>query len=188
MLPRVTLHELGIVAGRSSRIYLQRGEQEVLVELVDRAQPKAMIEIGGNVGLTAKAMLQTVHSIEQYIGLDVGPEYKFQIPAQARERPDRPGELVLHDPRFELVLRNGAHNDITLRHPCGCVFIDGDHGRDAVRHDTELATRLISQGGLIIWHDYGNRAVEVTPVLDELQAKGRDIVHIKNTWLAFEQR
>jgi predicted O-methyltransferase YrrM len=187
MLPRVNKADLGIVEDNGTvRQYMLRGEQEVLLALVGSVQPRAMIEIGVNIGRTAQAVLQHIGSIEQYIGIDVGPEYRFEIPAQSIERPDEPGHLVKNDPRFEMVWRNGGV--IGLKHPCGVVFIDGDHGRNAVTHDSMLATHLVQPGGLIIWHDYGNPSVQVTPVLDQLLAEGRDLWHVEATWLAFEHR
>lgn len=68
------------------------------------------------------------------------------------------------------------------------VFIDGDHGREAVTHDSELATKIVNKGGIVIWHDYHNlETVEVRPVLEEMQSSGRQIVHVENTWIAFER-
>ena len=33
------------------------------------------------------------------------------------------------------------------------IFIDGDHCADGVRQDTQLAQSLITDNGLICWHD-----------------------------------
>ena len=33
------------------------------------------------------------------------------------------------------------------------VFIDGDHSREGVRQDTELARAILAPGGAIAWHD-----------------------------------
>jgi Methyltransferase domain len=33
------------------------------------------------------------------------------------------------------------------------VFIDGDHSREGVRQDTELAHAILAPGGAIAWHD-----------------------------------
>lgn len=34
------------------------------------------------------------------------------------------------------------------------VFIDGGHAKDIVEHDTNIATRLVRSGGLVMWHDF----------------------------------
>ena len=117
------------------------------------------------------------------IGIDVLPDYKFELPAQKFERPDQPGRLVSGDPRFELRFR-GAQMPTSA----DVVFIDGDHGKHAVLRDSLWATDIVSEGGLIIWHDYGNPTVEVTEVLNRLDTHGRELYHVEGTWLVFEQR
>ncbi len=37
----------------------------------------------------------------------------------------------------------------------GLVLVDGDHGYEGVRFDTEVAFRLLAPGGGILWHDFG---------------------------------
>lgn len=177
-LPRI---DLSTSRNPVRRRYMQLGEQEVLLALLEVEQPRVMVEIGVNAGLTALAVLENIKSIERYIGIDVPQSYRFEIPAQQVEWTDRPGDLALHDPRFELVLRGEM-----MPTWADCVFIDGDHGRNAVLQDSLWAAELIKGKGLIIWHDYGNPTVEVTQVLDELYAAGRYIRHITGTWLAFE--
>ena len=65
------------------------------------------------------------------------------------------------------------------------MFIDGDHSAVGVLHDSELARALIRPGGIIVWHDYTNAAVEVTQVLDHFAAEGWRISHFPGTWLAY---
>ncbi|MBT1509453.1 class I SAM-dependent methyltransferase [Bradyrhizobium sp. SRL28] len=178
----ITKAELG-VTGSTVRQYMHPGEQEVLLTLIKSVEPHTMVEIGVNVGLTARAVLENIPSIERYIGIDVHAAYQFEIPAQRIEHPGEPGQLVKDDPRFELRLR-GAE----LPHAADVIFIDGDHGKRAVMADSVWAAAIINHGGLIIWHDYGNPTVEVTGVLNRLQAQGRNLTHVENTWLVFERR
>jgi len=51
------------------------------------------------------------------------------------------------------------------------IFIDGDHGYDAVRHDTIIALgHFMNHPGTIAWHDYGNPHCKgVTRYLDEVE-------------------
>ena len=54
---------------------------------------------------------------------------------------------------------------------CDLIFIDGSHAYSYVKNDTEKALRMLSDGGLLLWHDYRNRNVETRGVrryLDEL--------------------
>lgn len=174
--------ELG-VTGCTVRKYMQPGEQEVLLALLKPFEPRIMVEIGVNEGLTACAVLRHIETIEQYIGIDVDWSYQFEIPAQQSERPSEPGRLVRNDPRFELLLRGDEMPEY-----CDVVFIDGDHGKRAVTADSHWAANIVAPGGLIVWHDYGNPTVEVTRALNELQAHGHNIHHVSGTWLAFERR
>jgi predicted O-methyltransferase YrrM len=162
---------------------MHAGEQDVLLALIAPIHPKIMVEIGVNEGLTAHAVLQNIPSIEHYIGMDVDSSYQFEIPAQRIERPGIPGVMVLGDPRFQLILRGAA-----LPTSADVVFIDGDHGRKAVLADSIWAAEIVNEGGLIIWHDYGNPTVEVTEVLNKLDTHDRELHHVEGTWLVFEQR
>ena len=184
-LPRIEKQRLGVTGHPMPRQYMQPGEQAVLLRLVGSVEPRVMVEIGVNIGLTAKAVLRDVRTIERYIGIDVGIDYEFEIPAQQIERPVHPGLLVKHDPRFELWIRGRE-----MPHPLSAdvVFIDGDHGREQVAQDTQWATKVTDRGGLIVWHDYGNPATpDVREVLNELRAGGRNIRRVVGTWIAFER-
>jgi predicted O-methyltransferase YrrM len=178
----ITKSDLG-VTGSTSRKYMQPGEQEVLLALVASVKPKVMVEIGVNEGLTALAVLQNIKTIEQYVGIDVNAAYQFEIAAQRIEYPGEPGRLVKSDPRFELVLRGDA-----MPSEADVVFIDGDHGKQAVLTDSVWAAAIVRRGGIIIWHDYGNPTVEVTGVLNRLDAHGHKLCHVTGMWLVFDRR
>lgn len=182
-LPTTYKCELGVTVRQVPRQYMHGGEQDVLLALVASVKPATMIEIGVNEGLTAQAVLRHITTIREYVGIDVGDDYRFEIPWQQRERPREPGKLVKSDPRFHLKLRGDE-----MPKAADVVFVDGDHGQHAVLADSIWATELVNPGGMIIWHDYGNPSVEVTEVLDQLHEEGRTISHVDGTWLAFERR
>lgn len=166
------------------------GELEVLVALVRSVAPKAVLEIGCNDGRTALAVLRNVDGVETYQGVDVPLGYVTAKPVQRREVPANPGHMAADDSRFELVLRPRGSLDLTAADlkPCDAVFIDGDHGAEAVRHDTALSAELVRPGGIVIWHDYHDLCtVDVRDVLDTYFRYGRNIVHVEGTWLAFER-
>jgi predicted O-methyltransferase YrrM len=187
-LPLVSKSKFNLPAYQTVRQYMNPGEQEVLLELIDGVQPRFVVEIGVNTGITARAVLQNIPTISRYVGVDVYPDYQFELPAQRTERPIDPGSWVRNDPRFELMLRGNDESQLFFSEPVDVVFIDGDHGREAVWRDSRAATVLVERGGMIIWHDYANPAVEVTGVLDELHASGRNLYAVEGTWLAFERR
>jgi predicted O-methyltransferase YrrM len=173
------------------RRFMNPGELEVLVALVRSAKPEVMVEIGCNVGRTAKAMLSHVPSLMRYVGVDVNWGYVPAKPVQANEVPRAPGHMVKGDPRFELVLSRNGSLDLGLFDlpKCQVMFIDGDHGRDAVLHDSGLARALVQRDGIIIWHDYHDLGtVDVRQVLDGFYQVGADLYHVEGTWLVFERR
>ena len=172
------------------RRFLNSGELEILIALVRSVGARHVIEFGVNVGRTAKAILANVVTVEDYTGIDVTPDYVPSKPVQRHEVPDRPGELVTADPRFRLIVTPRGSLDLSPDdlQPCDAAFIDGDHGRKAVMHDTALAGAVVRPGGIIIWHDYHDQGtVDVKPVLDSYYRAGHKIAHVAGTWLAFER-
>lgn len=170
---------------------MNKGELETLVALVRSVSPRHVVEIGVNVGRTAKAIMANVDGIERYTGIDVAPGYVPAKAVQRNEVPAHPGELVADDPRFQLVVRPRGSLDLAVADlaPCEAAFIDGDHGREAVMHDTALARALVRPGGVIVWHDYHDLGtVDVREVLDEMHQAGVPIRHVAQTWLAYERR
>jgi len=65
----------------------------------------------------------------------------------------------------------------------GLVFVDGSHAKDYVRKDSETALRLVTKGGIVIWHDYGVWE-GVTQALEELDAAQKlGLRHVRGTSL-----
>lgn len=60
------------------------------------------------------------------------------------------------------------------------VFVDGGHDKKTVKNDTEIALRLLSPYGTIIWHDYNLEHPGVYEYLNEL-SKGLDLKVIETT-------
>jgi predicted O-methyltransferase YrrM len=168
--------------------YLNPGELSAIVSLVESVNPSVVVEIGVNEGRTAAAVLRHVRSVDRYVGVDVLPGYEFGCRVQRAEVPKAPGRMAVADPRFDLVLSPLGSFDCNALPACDVVFIDGDHSRKAVEHDTALARAAVRPGGIIIWHDYHDLGtVDVRDVLHDMLDAGHKIVHLEGTWLAFER-
>jgi predicted O-methyltransferase YrrM len=166
--------------------YLSSYETAIVATLVNEVQARVMIEFGCNDGRTAKALLRGVPSLERYIGIDVEPGHRPALSCQNQETPTLAGIYAAADPRFLVLLKDSRMLTADDLEACNAVFIDGDHGKAAVEHDSRLARELLRPGGVMIWHDYGNGAVQVTEVLDRLHDdEGWPIARIGETWLAF---
>ena len=170
---------------------VNEGELETLIALVRSVRPRHVIEFGINVGRTAKAIMANMAGIEHYTGIDVPLDYVPSLPVQRDNAVANPGEMVMSDPRFHLIIRPRGSLDLTAADlaPCDAAFIDGDHSREVVAHDTALARALVRPGGIIVWHDYHDLGtVDVKAVLDDMHQAGDVIYRVENTWLAFERK
>ena len=171
--------------------YLNSGEIEVLLALIESVNPRTILEIGVNEGLTAKQILDNIPSIERYYGVDVPIYYKPEKLIQRGETPRSPGYQVRNYHKFKLIMKRHGSFDLKPEDfipQVDVVFIDGDHGRKALANDTALARAIVRPGGMIIYHDYNFLSiVDVTDYLDELYAKGHDLFHVEDTWLVFQR-
>jgi predicted O-methyltransferase YrrM len=165
--------------------YLSWNETAILLYLLRSVNPKVMIEIGCNTGVTAAAVLKNVPSIERYIGIDVAPDFIPTLECQINEVPQQAGWYAADNDRFLLLTRPSMELKAADLEPCDAMFIDGDHSEAAVAHDSLLAKELVRPGGVIIWHDYENPAVGVTKALDRLCDAGWPIVSVSNSWIAY---
>jgi predicted O-methyltransferase YrrM len=168
--------------------YLSGTETSILVDLVKSVSPRVMVEFGCNIGITAKRVLENVETLERYIGIDVGPSHVTTLACQASEVPERAGVFAADDPRFFLLTSPSIRLSPDDLEPCDAVFIDGDHSDEAVTCESYMAEELVRRGGIIVWHDYGNPAVEVTTALERLALDGWPIKSVEGSWLAFMRK
>jgi hypothetical protein len=196
-IPQVELNppeiSLEAIPEQHRRRFFNAGELNTLAYLL--RDKKCIVEIGCQNGRTAKAILSNRPDIEFYIGIDVPPGTPLACDVQKAETPERAGELALDDPRFVLMLaKNGSANLKSLLPTVDAVFIDGDHSRDAVLRDHELAEFLLSGShrislpGIIIHHDYHSLGtVGVREALLEMQEAGKRFTHVAGTWLVYSE-
>jgi predicted O-methyltransferase YrrM len=187
----VARSEIGIARLRPfHNQYLNDVETGLLVTLVNSVKPKVMIEIGCQEGRTAKIILDNVPTLQRYIGIDVPPGTAPTLTCQQTEIPHSAGVYASADERFWLLVRERGSLDVGPQdlEPCDAMFIDGDHSTRAVAHDSDLARVLVRPGGIIVWHDFANPAVEVTNVLQRLSNQGWPITAIQDSWLAYCRR
>jgi len=165
-------------------MYMTPEETSLLVSLVKSVSPRVMIEFGCNYGVTAARLLDNVSTLEKYIGIDVPIDHSPTLKCQMAEVPRGAGTFASDDQRFFLLTTEHMLAPDELER-CDAVFIDGDHSYEAVVHESHLARTLLRPGGIIVWHDYNNPAVEVTQALDMLRNEGWRIDCVENSWLAF---
>ena len=167
--------------------YLNDGEMEIIAALVRSVCAESMLEFGCRDGRTARVLLHNVPSLHRYVGVDVPMSYEPVLAHQRSEMVRDPGALIVDDSRFQVIIHERGSLDVKVGdfERVDACFIDGDHSEAVVEHDSDLATMLVRVGGIIIWHDAFNGAVEVMRVLERMHGRGWPIRIIEGTWLAF---
>jgi hypothetical protein len=62
------------------------------------------------------------------------------------------------------------------------IFVDGDHSYDGVSSDTEKAFKMLAPSGVILWHDYAPKTLELVRFFKEFTQK-KPLFRIRNTSL-----
>ena len=65
------------------------------------------------------------------------------------------------------------------------IFIDGGHTYELVKKDTETSEKMISEKGVILWHDFGSKIHGDVTRFVENYSKDHLIFHIEHTMIAF---
>jgi hypothetical protein len=157
----------------------------VILHLVRRYQPARFLEVGTHWGVTTRILAERFPEM-QIITVDPGD----RIPAA--ERPTNQAAEFL--PQHEIgKLVDGYANVQVIRERFSAVewfaqrfemiFVDGNHSLPEVLTDSRLALELVTDPGVVIWHDYNN-VVDVNKALSMLNVKA-PIVSLHNTWIAY---
>lgn len=146
-------------------------------------QSKRILEIGSYKGTTAMLMAENSPPDTKIFTLDIDPGH---------------GSVFRGTPQEEKITRIVGDSSLenASRHaPYDFIFIDGDHGRKGAYRDSLVALEVLSDDGVIFWHDYQNhdyfvhRAGAVPEALRLIQdEKGIPIVSIEGTMIAAYSR
>jgi predicted O-methyltransferase YrrM len=72
-----------------------------------------------------------------------------------------------------------------LTKQCGLIFVDGGHETEIIKSDTQKALEMLSEGGVLVWHDYNSDVfTDVTEFVDAYSVE-HSIFHIAHTNMAF---
>jgi predicted O-methyltransferase YrrM len=156
----------------------------VILALANIFKPKTFLEIGINLGHTARRILQYAPYIQSYVGIDIPFDAKETAREQFYEVPRNPG-MVATDPRLRVVTREyGVANiDPIELGKFDFIFIDGDHSTQGIKTDTEYCEKIIEDNGVIFWHDFPGIQAVYDYVMS-INKKDR-IWHVYNTNMAF---
>jgi SAM-dependent methyltransferase len=117
-----------------------------LAKLAAAQKPTNILELGSFRGFTALLLAEHTPETTRIVAADVNPSH---------------GTAYRNHPlgvRIERLV-GASSADLFSRFGDGSfdfLFIDADHSYSAVKRDTELCLRLVSENGFLLWHDYAN--------------------------------
>jgi predicted O-methyltransferase YrrM len=151
-------------------VVTRTGETQILSSLIMRLRPRKVFEIGTYNGFTALHFAYNTPDDAVIYTLDLPADYEIKVKAEKANysyddflvvelskqninnrifKKDRHGgkirELFGDSMRYDF---SPYYGNIDL------VFIDGNHSGPFVRSDTENAFKMLSDRGVIIWHDF----------------------------------
>jgi hypothetical protein len=143
--------------------------------LAELARGKRVLEIGSYCGLSTVCMARTA---EHVTAVDYFDGRCTAVPSDCL--PKFYKSLERHGVRHKVTT---CHPDIALPPgPYDLAFIDGAHDLESVRADIEKALGVLSDGGLIAFHDYHSGIdMGVDVAVDELLGAGGELISITKT-------
>jgi len=166
-----------------------------LVALAVRENPPVVLEIGTFCGHTTRLLAQNlkqsiIHTVDLPADYVVGrdpadalPKDDFHLIAQRTV-----GREYRNRPEAERIVQHWADTaqwDFSLASGATFFFIDGSHTYEYAKNDSEKCFQLCRGRGTFLWHDCELSHPGVLRFLVEWREKGRNIVRIRGTTLAY---
>jgi len=192
------------IMGQPENLLLRVGKHEdgslpvedlvVLIYLLVRERPAAVLEIGTYMGHATRAIAENcpeaiVHTLD--LPPDFDPESdSVKIPKDDHHLIERRtvGREFAGQPCAERIRQHfgdSATWDYSQARGATFFFIDGAHTYEYVKNDTEKCFELSGLRGTFLWHDVDDRHPGVLRYLSELRQSGVDVVRFANTQLAY---
>ena len=171
------IYETPIVASRPGFASAKASEIITLAWLASYLKPRLLVEIGTQRGGTTLLLIQNAGPEARVVTLDVlSPAEHPEIGCAFRGTPwEKQIELLCGDSRtFDWSPWQGQAD---------LVYVDGCHEYECVWADTKTALGLLSNQGVIVWHDFPS-ANGVRRCLMELASSQRGVYNLRGTRLA----
>ena len=170
-------------------------ELMILCSFLRYRQPGVIFEIGTFLGGTTLQL--AANSCAEVYTLDLPPSgHKDYVQPQIRNPesdvyPDEPGIRLKGSPyqnRVHQLFGNSQTFDFTPYYgSVDFVFVDGCHHYEYALRDSENALKMVSDHGVIVWHDYSPCELGVVKALHELN-HDISLLHIEGTSLVIYHR
>jgi predicted O-methyltransferase YrrM len=155
------------------------GDTLTVIKAVVGFESKRILEIGSYKGNTAKLMAENTGPDTHIFTLDIDPDHGSVFRGTPQET------------KITRIIGDSSLENASKHAPYDLIFIDGDHGRKGAYRDSLVALEVLSDDGVILWHDYHNtnyfvhRHGAVPEALRLLQAEKKiPIVSIEGTMVA----
>jgi len=168
-------------------------ELVLIASIVRHLNPKRIFEIGTGTGRTSINMFNNAPNLDALYTLNLPPdecppdiqwlEQDKKLYEQSRDEIGICFKNIRQNDTIYQVYGDSKAFDFKECSNIDFIFIDGSKRYDYVYSDSDNALDIISEGGVIIWHDYGY-ADEVTQAVDTFASdEGIEIFHIHKTTL-----
>lgn len=156
---------LAAIAGARAQGMTDTNDYEALAAIALHCRPRRIFEIGTYLGVTSDFFLSILPECQVVSIAYKNPRWKGfgQFYNTSRLTRKKIGSEVLADRRTRYTQLYGDSHKLESQSfvkeygQFDLVFIDGDHSAKGVARDTELAMRIISETGVICWHDANPR-------------------------------
>jgi predicted O-methyltransferase YrrM len=169
------------------------GELVILARTTKTLKPQAIFEMGSYNGLTTAVFILNGPSDARVFSLDLPPDSAEQQAALDTDRELVAGRHLGSVPRaLGLDRYTQLYCDSMLFDPTAYAnsidlgLVDAAHDAEHVRNDTIKMSAMMSDRGVVFWHDYGGKGV-LRPLAEYLESIGRqcEIFRIPETSLAW---
>ena len=115
-----------------------------LASLIKMSKYMTVLEIGVFEGETTQHLIKALPKGGQFVGIDIN-DYRTELTKAAMSTGGKSIDFLLGNSIDEL--NKLPHNHFDL------IFVDGDHSYDHVLSEFYLVEKLVSNGGVIVYHD-----------------------------------
>ncbi len=144
---------------------------------------RRILEIGSYKGTTARLIARNTHPDARIFALDIDPEHGSAYRGMPEEA------------KIQRIVGRSELENAAPHGPYDLIFIDGDHSRKGAYLDSVVALELLTDDGVILWHDYHNNSyfVHRSGAVPEALRLVRDslgipVVSLEGTMIAMHSR
>ena len=115
-----------------------------LASLVKMSKYKTILEVGVFEGETTQHLIKSLPKGGQYVGIDIN-DYRTDATKLYMSEGGKSIDFILGNSHNELTKLPSNHFDL--------IFVDGDHSWESILPEFKLVEKLVSRGGVIVYHD-----------------------------------